>query len=236
MRLIGATASGESISAAEASDGLTTLNSMLDQWNAERLMVFTSSRQVFSLVGGQQVYTMGTGGDFNVPRPVKIDRMGIISLSNPAQPLELPIDYLTDAQWAGVPVKNIASTLPYEVWDDGGFPLRSLTFWVIPTVACQTAIYAWTALTEFTSLTTNLTFPPGYEKAIVYNLAVDLAPEYGDGSGLPALVEATAKEAKGIVKALNIPIVDLQCDVALVNPRGAAYNYKTDMPAGARGW
>ena len=43
MRLIGALASGETLPADEAADGLMILNQMLDSWLAERLMAFTSA-------------------------------------------------------------------------------------------------------------------------------------------------------------------------------------------------
>ncbi len=226
MRLINVSASGETISGAEANDALDVLNDMIDSWNIERLMIFTIQRQTFSLTAGQQVYTLGTGGDFNVPRPVRIERMGIINLSNPAQPLELPLEYLTDTQWAQIPVKNISSALPLKVWDDQNYPLRNLSYWCVPSVAVDTAIYAWAQLTGFADLTTEYVFPPGYPKALRYHLACDLAPEYG--REIPTAVAVQANLAKAAIKSFNIPIIDLRCDPAVVNPSARIYNWLTD--------
>jgi hypothetical protein len=227
MRKVALLASGENASASESADGLVSVNLMLDAWSGERLMVFTVVRQVFTLIAGQQAYTLGTGGDFNVPRPANIDRVSIISLANSAQPLELPIPYLTDAQWQAIPVKNIQSSLPQYVWDDGGFPLRTLSYWAIPNTTCQTAIYTWTALSQFANLTTDYTFPPGYLRAIIYNLALELAAEFGK-SVLPG-VQAIATQSKAAIQAINVPILDLKCDAALVQTSGGIYNWLSDQ-------
>ncbi len=234
MRLIGVLASGETPSDAEAEDSLMVLNQMLDSWNAERLSIFTIARQVFNLTTAQQTYSMGLGGDFNVPRPPRIDRASIISLTNVSQPLELPIDYLTDAQWQGIPVKNINSSLPQSVWDTGDWPLRFLNYWPIPNQAVQTALYTWTAVSQFADLTTDNTFPPGYIQAIRYNLALFLGPEF-NLSVRPDIAQL-AVATKAIVKTINVPIVEAQIDSALLNPRGGAYDYRSDLPAGSRRW
>src|SRR5215813_9162525 len=194
LRLIGVTASGEQPTGEEASDALVILNQMIDSWNEERLNVLTITISNFSLTTGTQVYTLGTGVTFNATRPAAIYRISIISLANPAQPLELPMEMLTDAQWREIPVKNITSALPLKVYDDGSFPLRNLSYWPIPTIAVQTAIYGWTALTQFASQSTDLTFPPGYLKALRYNLAVDLAPEFMDGASASPSVLAQAAQ------------------------------------------
>src|SRR5262245_39397408 len=134
LRLIGALASGETPPAGEAADAVVILNQMLDAWSANELMVFTLSRQVFTLQAGKQTYTMGPGGDFNAPRPARIQYWSIISNQSPAQPLELAAnsEFLTDPEWQAVRVKNITSPLPRKLYDDGGFPLRSLSFWPVP--------------------------------------------------------------------------------------------------------
>src|SRR5436305_2458862 len=116
MRIAGVLAMGETPAADEAADALLILNQMLDSWSTEKLMVFTNQRQVFNLVGGQQAYQMGSGApDFNVTRPARIESASIISLQNPANPLEYPIDMYTDKEWQGIPVKNISGPLPAEV-------------------------------------------------------------------------------------------------------------------------
>jgi hypothetical protein len=233
MRLIGALGSGETMTAAEASDGLMVLNGMLDSWLAERLMAFSIQIEEFPLVANQGTYTMGPGGNFNTQRPVRIDRVSIVWLSNPLQPLELPIPYLTDWDWQNVPVKNIQTSLPTAVYDDGQYPLRNLTYWGLPTGQVNTRIYSWQELRNFPDLFTDVTFPPGYNEALRYNLAVRLIAEYpGEYSQISVSATQTlAVESIARVKSLNVPLIEAFCDQALQG-RGGYYNFYSDMPAG----
>ena len=226
LRTIGVLASGETASAAEGADGLVALNDMVDQWSTEKLAVFSVARQTFSLTLNQQTYTMGTGGNFNVARPARIERASIIQLSNPSLPLELKIDILSEQQWQRIPVKGIASSLPKVVYIDDAFPLRNLSYWSIPNVAVDTALYTWTAISAFT-LAVDQTFPPGYAKALRYNLALDLAPEYGAVVSPTVLAQAIDSKAK--IKSHNITPPILTVDIGM----GAEnYNYLDDTRIG----
>lgn len=233
MRLIGALDSGEVPEPDEANDFLVVLNDMLDAWAAERLMCFTIDINEFNLIPGQQTYTLGSGGDFNMPRPAKIERMSIVSFQNAAQPLELPIQMYTDWDWQSVPVKNITTALPNAVYDDGGYPFRRLSFWCVPNAHVATRIYSWEMLNQFPDLTTDLTFPPGYSEALRYNLAKRLISEMPADYN-PVMVSTTldtAVESLARVRSMNIPLIQIFCDPALSGD-GGFYNFYTDGSAG----
>lgn len=226
LRLIGVLASGETPSGPESADALLILQQMIDEWQTERLNIFTINILEFPLVQGQQTYTLGVGGNFNTTRPAFIQRMSVVWLANPAQPLELPLEMLTDASWQAVPVKIINSTLPVYVYDDGAYPLRNLNFWPIPTVVDNVRIYGWQPLLTFPDLTTDIQFPPGYAKAIRYNLAVDLAPEFG--RQVPPEVSVMAGLSKAHIKIINSPITESSMPSELIGPRGQVYNWISD--------
>jgi hypothetical protein len=231
FRLIGVLASGETLSGAESTDALLIAQQMLDSWQAERLNVFAIQFNEFPLTPGTQTYTCGTGGTFNMTRPAKIERYSIVNLNNPAQPLELPLQILDYQEWQSiVPVKLISSTLPQYVYDDHQYPLRNINYWCIPTVAVNTRLYSWAPLSTFPDLVTDVEFPPAYAKAIRYNLAVDLAPEWG--RQVPQEVLLQAIQSKAVLKSMNAPAPQMMADPAVVNPRGRVYNWLTDLPAG----
>ena len=235
MRLIGALANGEVPSASESQDAFFVLNSMMDSWNADRLTIFTITIGQFNLVPLQQVYTFGPGGNFNAPRPARIDHASIVSLTNPGQPLELDINIYTDEDWAMIPVKVIQTTLPQGFYDDGAYPLRNLSFWPIPTVNVQTRIYSWTALTSFPDLVTDITFPPGYQEALRYNLAMRLIAEF-PGDFNPVMTQVTgglAVESLARIRSMNTPVIQTHIDPALTE-RGGRYNYFSDLPVGGK--
>lgn len=233
MRLIGVLASGESPSGPESNDSLAILNQMLDSWNAERLAIFTISISEYTLTAGTQTYTLGgpvvNSVNLATTRPAKVEQMSIVSLNNPAQPLELPIDILDEDGWQAIPVKLISSTLPTKCYIDGGFPLLGFNFWPYPSAQVKTRIYSWTPLTAFTLVADNL-YPPGYLKAIRYNLAVDLAPEFG--RSVPLEVAAQAVLSKGVIQSMNLPHPVSRCDRAAGGGEGDRYNWLSDQPAG----
>jgi hypothetical protein len=234
MRKINALSAGEDPEADEASDILGTLNGMIDAWAAERLMVFTIQRQIFIPTVFKQVYTVGPGGDFNVPRPPAIEAIGVIILNNPSQPLELPMSKLNYDGWRGIPVKNILSTVPEKYWDDQQSPQRNISIWPVPAVPIQFAFYTWTAINTFQDLFTPYTFPPGYVSAMIWNLAQKISSEFPGFPQATQLVTQEAASSKARVMTLNDKEVmpDMRCDEAVVGRGSVAYDWRTDLPAG----
>jgi hypothetical protein len=228
LRLIGVLGSGETPSAAEAQDSLQILNSMVDSWQTERLMLHVVERQTFSLVASQANYTIGDGGDFDVDRPMKIERASYLDTTQ-TSPVEQRIKLLTSAQrWREVMVKDLESTVPQVVYYETTYPLGTVYVWPVPSVATvDLVLYIPTSLSSFADLTTQYDFPPGYEEALKYNLALRLAPEW-ERPPNPVVVEL-ARESKALVKRANIVPQELRysADVPGMGRRGR-YNIWAD--------
>lgn len=224
LKLIGVLADGEIPSASDANQGLSVFNDMIDSWNADRLAIYTTSAADFPLTLGKQAYTLGPSGDFSMTRPARIDGMSAILLYNSANPVEVPLAMYSVDDWQNkVPVKIVNGSFPTICYDDGGFPLRSLSFWPIPTASVNVRIYAWQALPA-QALTAAVSFPPGYAEAFRYNLAVRLSAEFS----VPAssLVVELAMEGMARIKTMNAPDLTLQSDL-VQSPTG--YNYRADL-------
>lgn len=226
LRLIGVLADGEQPTAVMGEISLSVLNDMIDAWNAERQAIFTTSSNDFPFVLGKQSYTLGTGGDFNIPRPARIDAMSAILLvPDPSNPVEVPIDMYSIQDWqTQVPVKVVDGSFPQICYDDGGFPLRTLNFWPIPTEQQNSVrIYGWQALAAQT-LFSDVSFPPGYAEGLRYNLAVRLSAEFAV-TATPIVVEL-ALRGLARIKTMNAPDMELRSDL-VPNPSG--WNYKADL-------
>jgi hypothetical protein len=205
MRLLRAVGAGDSIIAEEAIDGLAALNDMVDAWNAENLMVFASARDLYALQSGKASYTLGASGgaDWIAPRPVHIDHATYLDVSNPSQPFERAMRLLTEPEWAAIALKSVTNTLPDRLYYDPTFPLGTVKIWPVPAIASQIALYTPAPVTSFSSLDDQISLPPGYSRALRYNLAVEMQPEYGKGID-PNLIRI-AMEAKGVVRSRNLP-------------------------------
>jgi hypothetical protein len=214
LRLIGALAAGEAASADEQADAILAMNAMLDSWSAEGLIVNARTREEFSLVASTQTYTMGSSGTWNTTRPSRVERVMLEVQSTPVY--ELPIKILTPIEWAEKQTKESTSEFPSEVWIQGTAPLERFTFWPIPTAAHKAVIYSEKPLGTYANASTDIDLPAGYERAIRYNLAVELAPEFGKSA--PAEVVAIAQESKATIMRLNSQPLFLECDPAITGP------------------
>ena len=228
LQELGVLAAGEVANAGEASDALTMLNRWLDQKAAERLQIYTVTRETWILVPGFATYSVGPGGAQNMVRPVFVNEIQVLDYSMDPH-LELPLQLLTDAQYAAIPMKNFQSKYPQTAYYNPSYPLAEITFWPIPTSSTLFGvIYAATAVTQIATLDTVISMPPGYEIMLVKNLAIQLAPSY-ERQVSPLLVEQ-AREAIGIVKRSNKRLDDLVIDRgALVQGnRWGFYNIYSD--------
>lgn len=232
LRLLGALNIGDNPTAAEAQDGLTALNALVDAWATERLMCFTTSRNLYNLAENQQVYQIGPlGPDWIAPRPEYIDGAGLVLInSDPTQVLEVPLHVLrTDLEWARIRAKGITSTLPTKLYYDRGFSTAgnlgsgNVALWPIPTIANQVALYTPFLISQFTGLTQTISLPPGYNRALPYNLAIELAPEFDREPS--DVVVAIALASKESLKRANLQLETLRTDLPR-SERGGRWDYE----------
>lgn len=226
LRLIGVVASGEALPANEAADALSALNDLLDSWSTQNLLIPNKVREVFPLVAGQQSYTMGTGGNFLTSRPMRIETALIqITSSNPV--LEVPLKIITEDEFAGIAIKTLNSTYPLYIYAEGTFPLETVNLWPVPSQSNNLVLYSWKPLANVASLTTVLSLPPGYNRALKHHLAIELAPEYGKTASQDVIGAAQAAIAD--IKRMNFKPSYLQVDDGL-RAVPAVWNWMTGEP------
>ena len=222
LRLLGAISSGEDPSSAETSDGLSTLNELIESWSNESLMIFSDTEDLFDLVVGQQSYTWGSGGDFSTTRPLKILKVSLKIVTQTPN-YELPISIYNLEQWRNLIQKDISTSLPSVCYYDESYPLGTLSFYPKPSVANKVIINSKKLLTSFASSTDSVELPPGYVRALKYNLAIDLSSEYGQEPS--NTVMSIANESKASIKRLNIRNEQLVSDASFMNRK--TFNWRT---------
>ena len=205
LRLIGSIASGETSTAAEEADALSSLNDLLENWSIEGLLIYQNIRESFALVGAQQSYTMGVGGNFNTVRPIKVVKANILFGQT-----EVPLELLTHQQWADVQTKSNQSNVPRSLYASGSYPLETISLWPTPANASNIILYSIKPLAAFATVNDVITLPPGYARALRYNLALELAPEYGRDPS--AMVAMAAQDSKADLKRQNIQPVFMVSD------------------------
>jgi hypothetical protein len=220
LRLIGVLATSETATSEEANDALNSLNQMLSSWSTENLTVFQKVRDEFTLVASTATYTWGTGGTFNSSRPIEVIS-AMLELQG-TDPQEIPLRILTTKEYAELSQKELTSDIPQAVYFDGSYPLLNATFYPVPSAAEHAVFYSLKPFSTLT-LSTELSYQPGYEKAIRYNLAVDLAPEYG--RPIDGMIMQQAMEAKASIKRKNLQTPILKHDLPVTTGKNS-FDYR----------
>jgi len=201
LRLLGVLAEGEVPSSETSNDALSALNQMIDSWNTERLSVFSTQDQVFSWPPGAIERTLGPTGNFIGERPILID--DATYFRDPASGISYGIKQINQQQYNGIAVKTVTSTYPQVMWVNMDYPDVLMTIYPVPTKILEFHIVSVTPLTAPATLTTELAFPPGYLRAFRYNLACEIAPEFGVEP--PPTVMRIAMTSKRNLKRINNP-------------------------------
>jgi hypothetical protein len=201
LRLIGMLAEGETPSAATAQDSLSALNQMIDSWDTERLAVFSTQDQVFSWTPGAITKTLGPTGDFVGNRPILVDDSSYFK--DPQSGISFGIKLINQQQYDGIAVKTVTSTYPQVMWVNMDFPNITMTVYPVPTKVLEFHIVSVNELTQPANLSTTLAFPPGYLRCFKYNLACEIANEFGVEP--PPNVARIAMTSKRNLKRINNP-------------------------------
>jgi hypothetical protein len=223
---IGSLAAGEEPTPAEAQDGLARLNQLIDDWSTQRLTMRVVVRATTGIVNGQADYTIGTGGDFNVPVVPAVDNCALL-LNSSSPAVEIPLSPLTEMAYQAIAQKNLENTLPTQWYFEATIPRATVTLWPVPTDDTNDlVIYYPTILAQFTDLTTGVQLAPAYARALRTNLAVELAPEFG--RSVSGDLRLQAAESLGTLKRNNASMMDLGVDPGLTFGGRPSYNIYTD--------
>jgi hypothetical protein len=172
MRKTGALGQSETPSAAEATDVLEIINDLLDSWANDGLSVYARTLESYSLSASDGEYTYGSGGNINTTRPVKVIAAYIRSGTT-----DYPLEIISDENYALIQDKS-ATGIPTQINFDNGFATNTVKLYPVPASAYTLYILSEKPLSALT-LSGTVSLPPGWKRAIIYNAAIDAAPEFG---------------------------------------------------------
>ena len=200
LRLLGVLAEGETASADTANDALVAFDQMVDSWNTERLSVFSTQDQIFNWPAGEIKRTLGPSGDFVGNRPVLFDDATYYKAPSG---VSYGIKFINQQQYDGIAVKTTTSTFPQVIFVNMTYPDVEMYIYPRPTQELEWHFISVEELTQPATLATELHFPPGYMRAFTYNLAMEIAPEFGVEPS--PQVQRIAMTSKRNLKRINNP-------------------------------
>lgn len=197
MGKINMIAAGETLSAEDADLCLSRLNTMVDAWGLENLMCYTTTETTFTLPANTTSRTIGTGQQINVARPVRIELGSFTRISG----IDRQLTPASEREYNSISLKSTASGWPVVAHFDGGSPTGNVYFWPPASEAAEVHLVTLAPISQFADLATEYTLPPGYQRALENNLAVEIAPDFR--REVSPMVAGAAANSKRQIKRMN---------------------------------
>lgn len=197
LRKIGQIESGEVPTADEYADALETLNDILDSLNNERLMCFALQTETLTLANADNTYTVGTSGDLNTTRPVEIVSAYIVSGT-----ISYPVEIISEEEYAEIQDKATTSDWPTHLVyrPTIASSLGTVVVYPTPNGTATLKLVTRIPLSSIASTATTVTLPPGWNRYLTNQLAIEIAPEY-QITPSPSVLKAASEALAGIKKA-----------------------------------
>lgn len=172
LRKLGVLAEGQTPSTQNYSDGMMALNTVIAQLRAVGMPLWARSEYTFTPTTG--TYTIGTSMTLNTPFPVKL-----LQAFRTETNAKIPMELTSREDFNTLPTTSTGSPIKinYQPFVNYG----TISFWPTPTAtntSTVTLVYQ-RPYQYFTTSTETMDFPEEWYNAIIYNLAVRLAPEWG---------------------------------------------------------
>jgi hypothetical protein len=191
------------MTADEISDGVDALNEMLKEWASGPQKVNAISRETLSISSSSASYTVGSGGDLDTTWPTKITSAFIRENDS-----DYPLGTFSSEDYAYTG-RKADSQRPGALYYERTYPLGTFFFWPTPDKSYTVHLWMNKPFTTYTVNSSSLGLPPEYEAAIIWNLAIEIAPEYEKEPS--AIVIGRAERTLRTLKNMNlhpIPRID----------------------------
>jgi len=196
---------GRTPSPAQFQDAIDELNRLTGSLNCDRLNIYSIARLELPLDPVKASYTIGLSpdpfiaADFPVERPHGIESANILVDGG----LPYPLAIATDLQWANR-AQPILNSIPEVLYNDRAYPISTLHFYGQPASGLALELFVWTLVPAFATVTDVVLLPPGFEDALVLNLAVRLAPHF-QRDAVPPDVRRDAQLSLMRLQSINAP-------------------------------
>lgn len=223
LRKAGILSSGETAEGEDADETLEIMNDILEQWSLEDLMVYYSTILTVPLIAGTNSYSIGPTGDLVATRPIELLAAWIRTADN----LDIPIDYIAFENYQYVIQKATAGTYPNIIAYQPTYPNGVVYLWQSPAAGLSLRINVASQFIAVADLDTEITFPPGYKKAIQDAITVELCIKYGRSEMLDSVKEA-ALYSKMLIKRKNSKRVTMRLRKEFLPGNNGVYNPYSD--------
>ncbi len=252
MKRLNAVRANQPPTAYQIENARSTLDTLIDSLSNELLNIHTISPYRFLLTPGQKSYKLGpalddsgnpTNADWVIERPMRIETAVVmvyptlsgtppnVVIGENQQTIFYNLMLANYSQYADLTVRNITSTWPTEVYDNGAYPCRELSVWPVPQNEYAIELWLWQPLATYASIDEELNLPPGYERYLTLKLAMELAPELG--KEVTDTLRAALGEAESAIKTLNQQVTKTGASNAFKNlsGQGDSWMVSNDAPA-----
>ncbi len=221
---------GQVASAEDMNDSFNLLNMMMAQLQRRRYFIYqliTVSKQAT----GALSYTVGPGGDFDIPRPAKLESAYFQQNTSTPLPVDYPLTVMRAREdYNRISIKTL-NAFPQIAYYEPSVPLGTLYVWPLPNNTYKIFISVMQQLQQFATINDTLTLPPEYSAALMWNLVLELCAMYGL---IPSPIsEKKAEASLRIIEESNAAIPLLHMPTAMQNNRGNSYNIFGDMVIGS---
>ncbi len=225
MRKAKVISSGESPETAREAETLEALQLMLRSWAQKRILVFASVKESFSLTATQSLYTWGSGGNITTTRPHQI----LGAFIRDSGGTDIPVRIVSEGEYRNISTKATPGRPEYLFYHPL-FPLGAIYLYPTPQdteTMWLESLKPFTETSSFGTVADTISFPPNYEEAIVYNLAVRIAPEYGVSMSKEAVEIATNSYNSIVILNASSQIEPIKLSFPVDGNRGG-YNILSD--------
>lgn len=181
---------------ADSLKALIALNNMIGLWGLEVLGESVISEN-FALSVGKDVYTIGSGGDFDTVRPVRVESFYIRDSNG----YDRIVKEFSSTEYDKITDKSISGK-PRYFYYLSEYPLGKIVLNREPDENYTAYFKFIKHFTEYSALTDTVSLPNEYKEALAYNLAVSEASKRD--IQLNQLVYLKAEDAKRLIDMRNM--------------------------------
>jgi len=212
LKEIGVLAEGDTPTATMADDALRALNRLMEILSNEQSFAYTPNLVSLALTS-QTSFTVGpSGATVTADRPIGIESAFVDRGS-----LTYPVRVVNNQQWDSIVYKTSTGSNTEVVWYEPTMPNGIVHVWPKCT-GCTLNLRVINLVVSFSTLSTTLSMPPGYEEALIKNLAVNIHPQYPASNLSPLTIQAAKSSLKKITRNNNV-IPTLGLDPILMGNR-----------------